>query len=109
MPVHSKPSPLLKFFVVVVGLGLIALVVHTVFGAGGYVDLQKRDAELQRINEKVEDLEKENRRLTGEVKSLKNDPAAIERVAREQLKLVKPGEKIITLPEKKPDKDNPSN
>ena len=88
---------------------MIALVVHTVFGTGGYMDLQKRDTELQRMNDKVTDLEKENRRLTGEVKSLKNDPAAIERVAREQLKLVKPGERVITIPEKKQDKDNPSN
>ena len=88
---------------------MIALVVHTVFGTGGYMDLQKRDTELQRMKDKVEDLEKENRRLTGEVKSLKNDPAAIERVAREQLKLVKPGERVITIPEKKQDKDNPSN
>ena len=42
-------------------------------------------------------MDKENR-------ALKSDPAAIERWAREQMGLAKPGEKIYTLPEKAPPK-----
>jgi cell division protein FtsB len=108
MPVRETASPWLKFFVVVVGLGLLALVVHTLFGQGGYMDLQKRQAEVDQLKEKVESLENENRRLTGEIKELKTDPEAIERVAREQLKMARPGETVITLPEKE-EKESPPN
>ncbi len=54
-------------------------------------------------------LEEENQQLKEEIKALKSDPNAIERVAREELKMVKPGEVVITLPEKKdqPTEDNP--
>lgn len=109
MPVRETASPWLKFFVVVVGLGLLALVVHTVFGPGGYLDLQKQQAEADQLNEKVERLENENRRLTEEIKDLKTDPDAIERVAREQLKMVRPGETVITLPEKQGKEDQKKN
>ena len=108
MPRPTQPSALLKALVVVVGLGLLALLVHTVFGAGGYVDLRRQQAELQELKKKVDSLEGENRRLLEEIKQLRDNPEAIERVARENLRMAKPGETIITLPkeERKADDDS---
>ena len=107
MPVRAKPTPWLKFLVVAVGLGLLALVVHSVFGEGGHMDLKAREAEYEQLNQQVDDLEKENRRLTDEVKQLRSDPDAIERVAREQLKMARPGETVVTLPKESEKQEKP--
>lgn len=100
MPVRKRATPRLKFMVLVVGLALLALAVHTLFGKGGYLDLRRRQAELEQLRQEVKDLQEENRRLTEQIKELKSNPDAIERVAREQLKLARPNETVITLPEK---------
>jgi cell division protein FtsB len=44
-------------------------------------------------------LDAENRKLEAEVAALRNDPKAAEKVAREKLNLVRPGEVVIMLPE----------
>ncbi len=109
MPVRRKPSPWRRFLIVVIGLGLFALVVHTVFGERGYLGLRSQRGEHERLRQEVQKLEEENQQLKEEIKALKSDPNAIERVAREELKMVKPGETVITLPEKKdqPAEDKP--
>ena len=101
MPVRRKPSPWRRFLIIVIGLGLFALVVHTVFGERGYLGLRSQRGEYERLRQEVQKLEEENQQLKEEIKALKTDPSAIERVAREELKMVKPGEVVITLPEKK--------
>ena len=109
MPARRKPSPWRRFLIIVIGLGLFALVVHTVFGERGYLGLRSQRGEYERLRQEVQKLEEENQQLKEEIKALKSDPNAIERVAREELKMVKPGETVITLPEKKdqPVEDKP--
>ncbi len=43
-------------------------------------------------------LTEENERLDRQIRRLRNDPQAIERIAREEMKLARPGEVIYTLP-----------
>ncbi len=86
----------------VLGLGLLALVVHTVFGEHGYLALRRQQLEMDRLQQEVQRLEEENKRLAGEIEALKTDPRAVERVAREQLKMARPGERVITIPENPP-------
>jgi len=95
-PRPSSPWP--RVLLTVLGLGLLALVVHTIFGEHGYLALRQQEKELERLELQIKRLEEENRRLAAEVEALKSDPQAIERVAREELKLARPGEKVITLP-----------
>lgn len=78
-----------------------ALTVHEVFGERGYFALRRRRQELQTLQQQVKQLQQENQQLEQEIKSLKTDPKAIEKLAREQMKLAKPGEIIYVLPEKK--------
>jgi len=77
-----------------------ALTVHEVFGDRGYFALRRRRQELQTLQQQVDKLQKENEQLEKEIKGLKSDPKAIEKLAREQMKLAKPGEIIYVLPEK---------
>ena len=86
-----------------VGLALLALVVHTVFGENGYLALRRQRQTLEQLEKEIQRLEEENRRLAAEIEALKKDPREIERVAREQLKMARPGEKVVTLPDKPPE------
>lgn len=78
-----------------------ALTVHEVFGDRGYLAVRRRRAELHELQEQVRKLQEENQKLEEQIKGLKSDPKAIEQLAREQMKLAKPGEIIYVLPEKK--------
>ena len=86
----------------VLALGLLALMVHTVFGDHGYLALRRQQREMDRLQQEIQRLEEENKRLAEEIESLKTDPQAVERVAREQLKLARPGERVITIPQTPP-------
>lgn len=98
----QSPSPWRRLLLGGLVLVLLALVVHTVFGERGYLALRRQQQEVERLEQEIKHLEEENRRLTQEVQALKSDPRAIERVAREQLKMARPGETVIALPPQKP-------
>ena len=95
-------SPWPRLLLGLLALGLLALVIHTIFSEHGYLELRRERKNLERLQSEIERLQEENRRLAVEIEALKNDPRAIERVAREELKMARPGEKIITLPPEKP-------
>ena len=52
------------------------------------------DDELAR---EIDELRGENARLTAEIAALRSDPAAIERIAREELGLARPGETVFLI------------
>jgi len=54
-------------------------------------------AQAEALSQRNVQLREENLRLTREIEGLRNDPAAIERAAREELGFVKPGEIVIHL------------
>ncbi len=93
----------------ILGLALIcvALVVHEIFGQHGYLALQKQRREHDALQQQIQQLQKENQQLQTQIKSLKTDPKAIEKVAREQMGLARPGEIIYSLPDKHA-QNNPS-
>ncbi len=91
----------------VLALGLLTLMVHTVFGEHGYLALRRQQREMDRLQQEITRLEQENKRLTEEIESLKSDPLAVERVAREQLKMARPGERVITIPDTPPAQTEP--
>jgi cell division protein FtsB len=90
--------------ILVLVLFSFALIVHNVFSQNGYLASRRQQKELQTLQQKIQQLKQENEQLDKENRALKSDPAAIERWAREQMGLAKPGEKIYTLPEKAPPK-----
>lgn len=85
----------------------VALVVHEVYGEHGYLALRRERREYESLQQEVRRLQEENQQLEKYIEALKSDPKTIERVARDQLHMARPGERIYTLPEKDKDPKSP--
>jgi cell division protein FtsB len=99
MSLHWKDARFRRAALLALVLIAIALTVHEVFGDRGFLAVRRRRQELQMLQEQVQKLQQENQKLEEQIKALKSDPKAIEMLAREQMKLAKPGELIYVLPE----------
>jgi len=80
-------------------LALFALLVHDIFGPHGFIAMRRTQKEIEQIREQIGKVNQENKSLADEVTSLKTDPKSIERIAREEMGLARPGEMIFKLPE----------
>jgi len=83
--------------------GLLALVVgvllvHDVFGTHGFIAMRRTGREIRKVQADLDHLNRENAELEQQVRDLKTDPRAIERLAREGSLLARPGEVIIKVP-----------
>lgn len=81
-------------------LGLALLLLQDVFGTHGLLAMRRAQKEAARVQLEINQINQENRRLQENVKALKTDPAAIERIAREEMGLARPGEYIFKIPAK---------
>jgi cell division protein FtsB len=96
----EKLQSLLKHYGrALLGLLLLLLVVHDIFGPHGYLAMRRTQNEIRKVNAGLLQLNKENRQLEQEVRELKTDPHKIEKIARDELGLAKPGEVIIKIPQ----------
>jgi cell division protein FtsB len=77
---------------------IVGLLLHAMFGANGMVIYRQKRAEMQALQSEVERLQKENNQYADQIKSLKSDPAAIEKEAREQLHYTRRGEIVYVAP-----------
>ena len=82
----------------ILGLFVLALVVHDVFGAHGFIAMRRTQNEIEKVKKDLDRLNKENGELGDQVKALRSDPRLIEKIAREDLQRAKPGEIIIRIP-----------
>jgi cell division protein FtsB len=100
--VMSLPTPAPTFWSrharKLLGGALLLLAVQDVFGAHGFLAMWRTQQEMKRLEGEVTRLDKENRALSSQVNSLKTDPKAIERIAREEMGLARPGEMIFKMP-----------
>ncbi len=80
---------------VVVGLLVLLILGYTVLGEHGLVRLVRSQKQKNALLEDKQRLESENAELKKEIDRLQNDPDYIERVAREELGMVKKGELVI--------------
>ena len=92
---HVRPAS-----VVVVSTLLSALVFGVFLVSDrGLLQVRKQRVQLAKAREEVAQLETDNKRLEAEVLALKSDPRALEKIAREELNLVRPGEVVLVLPD----------
>jgi cell division protein FtsB len=84
----------------VFGLLTVAVLVLAVFNDKGLLQVRNQSRKLTDIQGEVVKIDTENKQLTKEIQGLRTDPTTIERLAREELKLVKPGEIVLVSPEK---------
>jgi len=80
------------------GLLVLILVVHDIFGTHGFLAMRRTQQEIKKVDANLDQLNKENLQLEQEVKELKTDPHKIEKIARDELGLARPGEVIIKIP-----------
>jgi len=81
------------------GLLLLVMAVHDVFGTHGFLAMRRTENEIKKVKADLEALSKENAALAQEVKDLNSDPKLIEKIARDDLGLARPGEIIIRIPQ----------
>jgi cell division protein FtsB len=93
----------------ILGLALLLLGIHDVFGAHGYLAMRHSEKQIDELRGEIERLNHENQALTEHVNALKTDPEAIEKIAREQMGLARPGEMIFKMPPPAPGTDGKPN
>jgi cell division protein FtsB len=79
-------------------IAIMALLLGALFGDRGYLHLLGKREQVRALAHDVERLEAENAALFGEFGALRTDGRAIERIAREELGLAAPGEKVFIVP-----------
>ena len=82
----------------ILAVALATLLVHDIFGAHGFLAMRRTQKEIEHLRLEIEQVNAENRELAEQVKALKSDPRMIERIAREEMGLARPGELIFKPP-----------
>ena len=89
----------------ILALALLLLAIHDVFGSHGLLSMRRTQSQIQELRGEIDRLNQENGDLNKQVKQLRTDPKAVERIAREEMGLARPGEMIFKLPDKPPESD----
>ena len=90
------------------GLLIAVMIVHDVFGTHGFLAMRRTQSEIRKVKADLNQLSKENATLEQEVKDLKTDPRLIEKIARDDLGLARPGDIIIRIPQEQQREQNPA-
>lgn len=82
-----------------VGLAVGALLVAVAFAGGrSFRDLGKARARAAELSSQIEEAEVRIDELERRIGLLRDDPVTLERLAREELGLVRPGDLVVVLP-----------
>jgi cell division protein FtsB len=76
-------------------LFLLAMMAFTIWGDRGLLAMWRTQRELERLVREIEIVEQKNATLSREVQRLHSDLGYIEKIAREELGLVRPGEIVF--------------
>jgi len=93
-------NPVAYWAAVAGGVCLAAVIAyHVVCGENGYLAYRHARQQYDALVKQNNQVRQENEKLRQHIDALnKRDPAAIEKQAREQLHMAKPGEIVFTLP-----------
>jgi cell division protein FtsB len=99
MDAQGKGATGLRRKAIVLGsaIALAALVLGSLFGDRGMLQLLRQQRRSQALALEIEHLQQENARLAEQVRALRAEPRAVERLAREELGLVRAGETVFLL------------
>jgi cell division protein FtsB len=73
------------------------LVIDALVGDNGLLEMMKKRAEYRALEQTLARARAENAVLRDEARRLREDPQAIEELARRELGLIKPGEKLFII------------
>lgn len=80
-----------------IGFVLIVLVADALVGDKGMIDTIRARRHYKEVADALAQKRQDNARLRDEIRRLKEDPAAIESLAREQLGLIRDGEVVFIV------------
>ena len=87
-----------KLPLILVGVvAIIALGVLSSIVTQGFEDMARADDERRQLEEEKRHLENEIEMLEDTLEALENDPAAVESMARKELRYVRPGETVVII------------
>jgi cell division protein FtsB len=89
----------LSALLIVSGLFLLGMMGLTIWGDQGLLTVQRRQQETMRMAREIEILEQENARLSHEIQRLRVDMVYLEKIAREEIGLVRAGELVFEFVE----------
>lgn len=95
---RTNPGFRKKIFILGIGCLFLIMVVTSVFGKKGVMDIHRARQKLADLEGDVQKLKREKDKLEAEIRELETNPRAVEKEAREQLWLIKPGEKVVVVP-----------
>jgi cell division protein FtsB len=81
----------------ILGGALALLLLQDVLGTHGLLAMRLSRQEAAQVQKEIDHYNEENHQLQDSVKSLKSDPAAIERIAREEMGLARRGEYVFKI------------
>ncbi len=84
--------------VAICGMALLSVGVHEILGRNGFIARHRRRVQIQTMTVEIQKLKQENVELNRKIRDLRSDPQTIEKFAREQLRLGRPGDVVVTLP-----------
>lgn len=84
----------------VMALLSLVMLMHEIFGRNGYMTLRSEKKQFIGLQKQIQTTSEENKKLEQKIQALKNNPEAVEKQARDQLHLARPGEIIYMLPDK---------
>ena len=94
-----KQPVIVRIALGVFGLLTVAMLLLAVFNDKGLIEVRAQAKKLSTIESEISKLDTSNKQLSSDIQGLRSDPSAIEKIAREELKLVKPGEIVLVTPE----------
>jgi cell division protein FtsB len=100
---RSEPRTRMRAWVLGTVIALIALAVGSVFGDRGILSMVGEREKIEALRGELDGLRAENARLSAEITDLRQNPRAIERLAREELGLARPDETVFLIRDASPD------
>ncbi len=98
VPPNDAPMPISRRIVAASVLFTLAvLLANAVAGDRGLIQSVKIRSEQTRLADSIEQIRRENHRLALQAERLRNDPSAIEVLAREELGLIRPNEQLFIV------------
>lgn len=91
----------LRLVVLLASVLVVVFAISFVFSDRGLPELQHARTRVAGLHSDITRLQNENARLRAEIESVKKSSYAIERIAREDLGMSKPGEVVYMLPRAK--------
>jgi cell division protein FtsB len=88
-----------KILIALLAFSMLSVGLYSLFGSNGVMEIVRRKKMEQDLQKKLEATKRENIILRSQIWSLKNRDFEVEKIAREQLMMIKAGEKVYIVEE----------